>query len=124
MPLYEIQCKTPACGERATIFRKIAEMDNLPSCGSCAGETHRILTAPTVHAAFSAYVSPATEKMIESRQAQRADLRASGHFLNEPGVKKDIARYKTEAADKAFQPIAAGVDAAVHKLANTGVISN
>jgi putative FmdB family regulatory protein len=124
MPLYDIQCKTPTCGVRSTIFRKIAEMDNLPACASCAGETQRILSAPTVHAAFSAYVSPATGKMIESRQAQRADLCASGHFLNEPGVKKDIARNKLETEEKAFQPIAAGVDAVVHKLVNTGALTS
>lgn len=122
MPLYQINCT--ACGYGDTIFRKIAEMDNLPACRDCGNPVKRILSAPTVHAAFSAYVSPATGKMIESRQAQRADLRASGHFINEPGVKKDIARNKLATEEKAFQPIAAGVDAVVHKLVNTGALTS
>ena len=101
----------------------MSEYDNLPKCG-CGGPMERVLCAPAIQAGFISYVSPGTGKLIESRNQQREDLKASNSIINEPGLKTDIARYREETAEKAFSPIAAGVDAAVTALVNSGQIES
>lgn len=54
----------------------------------------------------------------------RDDLERSGHIMNEPGLQKDIARNKTERAEKSFKPIEAAVDAAVNNAVNRGLIES
>jgi putative FmdB family regulatory protein len=120
MPLYDIACR---CGETRTIFRRIAEIDNLPTC-TCGGKYERRISAPMVLKEFTPFQSPATGKWIESREAHRADLKASGSFLYEKGVEKDIARNKQYTEEKTFAPIAAAVDNTVRELVNSGKIES
>ena len=121
MPIYSIIC--PKCSREDSIFRKIAEMDNLPGCTYCGTVVERRISAPMVIAEFQAYRSPNTGKIIESRDAQREDLRRSGAILYESGVEKDVARNKIDAQEKAFAPIAAAVDNTVRELVNAGKVA-
>lgn len=122
MPIYAILCQN--CGSRDSIFRKVDDRDNLPSCDACEGRLTRQISAPAVHATFESYISPNTGKFIESRDSQRADLRASGAFLYEKGVEKDVARNKLAAQEKSFAPIAAAVDETVRNLVNSGKLES
>lgn len=121
MPLYDVGCQT--CGARASVFRRLAEIDNLPQC-ACGGSVQRLISAPAVHASFTPYRSPATGKMIESPSAQREDLRRSGCILNEPGLDRDVKRWGAEAQERAFAPISKGVDSVVSALVNSGQIES
>ena len=119
--MYRVKCET--CDATQDIFRKMSEYDLLPMC-PCGGVTHRVICAPAVHAAFDSYISPASSKLIESRTQQREDLYKTGHILSEPGLRQDIARNKAAVQEAAFAPIAAGVDAAVSRLVQTGKIES
>jgi len=116
MPLYSIACQ---CGETDTVFRKLSEYDDLPYC-HCGLRFERRITAPMIGGFFEPYVSPATGKVITSRNAQADDLKRSGSILFEPGLDRDIARNKQSSDEKAFAPVAAAVDETVRKLVNTG----
>lgn len=70
------------------------------------------------------FISPSTGKVINSRVALRNDLEMSGHILNEPGLKQDIARNKEYQADKTYAPVAAAVDETVRQLVNAGKIES
>lgn len=89
MPLYQTRCSV--CRKVDSVFRKIAERDDLPAC-ACGGVVAREIVAPAFHASFTPYESPITGKMIESKTQQREDLAASGCVLNEPGLKQEIER--------------------------------
>ena len=81
-----------------------------------------MLCAPAVIAEFQPYRSPGTGKFIESRNQQREDLRASGAFLYESGVDKDVARNKAAVQEKSFAPISSAVDNLVRDLVNSGKV--
>lgn len=115
MPLYKTKCLD--CSWEDTLFRKVADRDNLPSC-HCQGKLTRLISAPMVLTDIEPYISPATGRIINSRVAMRDDLNASGSILNEPGLKQDIARQKKYVEEKTFAPVAAGIDAAVTQLVN------
>lgn len=115
MPMYDLRCVT--CDERTTVFRRIADYDNLPLC-SCGAKTERLVVAPSVLGSFEPYVSPGTGKWVESRTQRAEDLRRSGAFLAEPGVKQDIARRRTELEEKKFAPLSAAIDETVARLVN------
>lgn len=104
------------------MFRRIAEYDNLPECSYCQTRMVRQIAAPAVIADFVPYKSPATGKIIESRNAQSEDLKRSGTFLYETGVDKDIARNRIDAEEKAFAPISNAVDNVVRNLVNEGKV--
>ncbi len=120
MPMYLVECRV--CRVKTDIFRKIAEYDNLPD--HCGGKMSRVMCAPAVHADLPPYVSPASGKLINSRSAQAEDLKRTNSILNEPGLKSDIARWKIETEEKAFAPVAAGVDEAVKRLVATNQIES
>ncbi len=120
MPIYRVEC--PECGDRQEIFRKMSEYDNLPS--HCGAVTKRLICAPAVHTDISPYVSPASGKVINSRSAQAEDLKRTNSILNEPGLKQDISRWKSYNEEKAFAPVAAGVEEAVKKLVATNQIES
>ena len=121
MPLYSTRC--PCCESTGTIFRKIAEMDNLPLC-ECGEIVQRVLSAPRVQVSFTPYVSPGTGRVVDSREKQRADLKESGCFLYEKGVDKDIARNREHTLEKSFAPVAAAVDKTVSQLVSSGKIAS
>lgn len=54
----------------------------------------------------------------------RDDLERSGHILNEPGLKQDVARWKTEADNKLFEPVARAVDEQVRNMVNTNQLES
>lgn len=101
----------------------MSEYDNLPTC-DCGGTFARMLCAPAVHTDITPYQSPGTGEWINSRSAQREDLLKSGSFINEPGVKQDIARRKVEVAEKAFAPVADSIDSTVRELVNAGKLES
>lgn len=82
------------------------------------------MCAPAVRGDIEPYLSPGTNKWVESRTKQREDLRASGAILYEPGIEKDVARNRERTLERSFSPIAAGVDAAVSQLVNSGKIES
>jgi putative FmdB family regulatory protein len=118
MPLYSILCKT--CLSRDAVFRKVDERDNLDPCVACGGSVERIIDSPSIQTSFDAYYSPKTGKYIESRNAQREDLKVSGAFLYEKGVEKDVERNRIATRERAFEPIAKAVDSTVRDLVNSG----
>lgn len=74
MPYYDIQCKT--CGSVDTVFRKIAEYDDLPEC--CGAKMSRKVCAPNVIADIQPYRSMIDGRMIESRVEHRKHLKEHG----------------------------------------------
>ena len=113
MPLYDIRCTV--CDERGTIFRRMSEYNNLPSC-PCGAATQRVLSAPAIIAELVPYVSPGTGRVINSRTQQREDLLRSGAILSEPGLAQDISRKRSEIEDKKYAPLSAAIDETVARL--------
>jgi putative FmdB family regulatory protein len=74
MPVYEIQCLN--CGKHEDVFRRIAEMNDLPEC--CGTPMSRCLSAPSVMADIQPYRSMATGEMITSRTQHRNHLKSRG----------------------------------------------
>lgn len=118
MPLYNTKCRS--CGATASVFRKIAEMDNLPPCDECGNTVERVLSAPAIVTEFQPYVSPATGAYIDSRAKRSNDLRQSGSFLYEPGVEKDVERNRIAREERDFRPISDAVDETVRTLVSSG----
>lgn len=121
MPMYDIRCEV--CGDGKTIFRRIAEYNNLPQC-LCGGKMARQISAPAVQVDLTPFVSPATGRVINSKAALREDLSRSGCFLPEPGIDRDVKRWGEESREKAFKPIEKGVDSVVSQLVATGKIES
>lgn len=123
MPLYDTQCQ--ACAQIEPIWRKIEDRDNLPKIGCCAFESRmRLPPMPPALGFFTEYVSPATGKIIRDERSRRYDLESTGHIPNEPGLDKDIKRWKAENDAKTFAPIEKAVDETVRNLVNTGKIES
>lgn len=122
MPLYDFYCG--GCLSAATLFRHIETRNRATSCETCGETLQRILSAPSVRTDIAPYQSPGTGKWITSRSEQREDLRRSGAFLYEPGVKKDIERNRLHVQEKAFTPISAAVDETVRNLVAAGKLEN
>lgn len=83
MPIYAIRCQS--CGADDSIYRTVAERDNLPACDKvplhinravCGGKLERVVTAPYVAADMQPYKSMITGEMITSRSQHRAHLKA------------------------------------------------
>lgn len=79
----------------------------------------RTVSAPAVIPEIAPFVSP-NGKYITSRQEWREDMKSSGAIPWEQGLDKDIARNKESQLEKAFEPIAAGVDEAVSAMVQSG----
>ena len=118
--MYRIECVI--CLERFDIFKKMSEYDDLPF--HCGAKTSRIMCAPSVITDLQPYVSPASGKLINSRSAQAEDLKRTNSILNEPGLTTDVRRWGEEKKEKAFSPIAAGIDQAVSALVATQKIES
>lgn len=119
--MYLVKCGV--CSALSDIFLKMSDYDNLPIC-ACGGFTTRAICAPAIQASFTEYISPGTGKLIQSRNQQREDFKVSNSIMNEPGVAADIARNKLEAAEKAFAPIASGIDDTIRHLSTAGQLEN
>lgn len=121
MPLYETRCKS--CAAQSQVFRTVENRDRLPGC-DCGGLLERIISAPYVRGDITPYVSPATGRVINSRAQMQYDLDVSGKMIDEPGLKKDIARRKDEKREELFAPVAASIDQTVRNLVNNGQIES
>lgn len=122
MPLYAIICSH--CSTQDSIWRPVDKRDELPSCTICGTIVSRVISAPAVQAGFQEYISPGTGKIVTDRRKQADDLARSGCILNEPGLRKDVARYKIEQEDKDFKSVEAGVDKVVSQLVSQGRIES
>lgn len=124
MPIYSIQCKT--CLRRGgDIFRTVAERDfNLPSCITCSGESQRVICAPAIRPDIPHYISPASGKLITSREQRKEDLLSTGHIEWEPGMDKDIARRRQDRIEESFAPLDKTVDDMVASMNVAGKLEN
>lgn len=81
MPIYAIACDH--CGNRSDVYRKIAEMDDLPCC--CSRPMKRQVCAPFVQADQAGYQAVAIDQKtgkaprIEGRAQHREFLRRNGY---------------------------------------------
>lgn len=121
MPLYRLKCQ--ACGGESDIYRTVEQRNNLPSC-SCGGGQERILTPLFIQTAFQEYISPATGKLISSRDQHREDLAASGCFIKEAGVAEEISRNRAARIEEGFAPLDKTIDEAVCALVSQGKLEN
>ena len=119
MPVYSTRC--PGCAAAGTVFRRVAERDsNLPLCG-CGQQVVRTLDLPFGKSdEVSPFESPATGKMITTRSQLQEDLRTSGCFIYESGVKQDIARNRARNIEKADAALAEKVDRVAAELSLSG----
>lgn len=96
MPLYTTQCGV--CSLRQTIYRRIADRNDLPFC-ECGGYTFRILETPAVHAEvalFTPYRSPITNEIVTTREQRKREMKAHGKIDWEPGIRDQIAKRAAE----------------------------
>jgi hypothetical protein len=77
-----------------------------------------------IQAAFQEYVSPATGKLISSRDQHKEDLKVSGCFIQEAGVKETIARNRQDRLEAGFAPIDKTIDEAVCALVSQGKLES
>lgn len=120
MPCYSTRCLT--CSKRGTVYRRVAERDNLDPC-ECGGVISRVIDKPMV-AIFPEYDSPLDGRPITSRAQRNEDLRKAKAYEWEPGIEKDIARKKEYEKAAAFQPISDAVDDIVRDLNTSGKLEN
>ena len=118
MPLYATRCKS--CSDDDTIWRRIEERDSLPLCRKCQGAVFRVISAPSLIPEIVPFVSPNSDKLIDSRAKWREDLKRSGAIPWEPGLNEQISRNREYAKEKAFKPIADAVDNAVAAAVASG----
>lgn len=119
MPMYDVLCSL--CEKRDVVVRTVEQRDmNLPVC--CDSPMHRIISAPAVQAGFEPYESPKSGKWIASRTQQREDLKRTGSFLYEPGVREQIARTKQEKWNETLADVDKKVDNVVRDLHTSGRI--
>lgn len=100
----------------------MSDFNDLPE--HCGVKTERVICAPAVHTDIAPYISPGTGKEVSSRVQQREDLLKSNAIIAEPGIDRDIARWKVEKAEKSFAPIEAAVDNTVKQLVNSGQLES
>lgn len=117
MPTYATQCS--ACGKPGIVYRKVEERDRLPAC-ECGGTLFRPIQAPSVWgnvATFTPYESPTHPgKWITSREAAQADLKASGCFRMEAGVKEQIQKNRERVRSELPPAVDKAVDNIVRDL--------
>ena len=80
MPIYLVRCEE--CGQEQDIFRRIAEMDNVPDCH---GPMKHVLCAPMINPDISPYRAVAVDKKtgkmpyITSRKEHREFLKRNNY---------------------------------------------
>jgi putative FmdB family regulatory protein len=123
MPIYQTKCSS--CANEDSIWRRVDDRNNLPVCDACGGNLSRILTAAFVSPDIcTAYISPKTGVIINSRSQQKEDLKRSGCFIAEPGTVLQVEQNRIHMQEKAFAPVAKAVDETVTKLVNSGKIES
>lgn len=119
MPIYEYSCVE--CGVRLSEYRKVDRRDEPPS--HCDAVTFRVMSKPWVRGDLEPFVSPASGKLINSRVQRDEDLARTGSFMNEPGVRQEIARTNEALRERDFVPMAASVDQTVRDFVSAGLVS-
>lgn len=117
MPFYSAKCSN---GHSSTFYSKIDDRDNPRQCDACGANLHRILEAPAVRTEITPYQSPVDGRWIDSRAARREDLKRNNAIEWEPGIRQDIGRFKQEADDKAFAPIAETIEQTARDMIASG----
>lgn len=94
MPIWDIKCDK--CGKTEEIFRKIANMNDLPEC--CGQPMKRDVCAPFVPQEFQPYKSMIDGSIITDRGQHRRHLKANKCFEvgNEKITPKRHERTKQE----------------------------
>ena len=107
MPIYDTECLK--CGKQDTVFRKIANYNELPEC--CGQPMVRMLSAPDVIADNTCYKSMKTGQMITSRTQHKNHLKEHGliEVGNEKMPEKKVER-STKEKQALRQEIAARLD--------------
>lgn len=118
MPFYDFRC--PSCGHKEAHFRKIEQRDILPY--HCAETMERVISAPAIRPDIQAYVSPASGKVVNSREQRREDLKREGCIENEPGLKEYIKSRALSEQEKIMAPVSATIDQTVSEMHAAGLI--
>jgi putative FmdB family regulatory protein len=117
MPLYTYTCCN---AHRQTIFSRINSRDDVRQCEACGANLTRVFEAPAVHGDITPYQSPVDGKWIDSKAARRDDLKRNGCIEWEPGIRQDLPRRRQYADEKAFAPIAEGIEQTARELIACG----
>lgn len=94
MPLYDYRCGH--CLARATIQKRLAQLDRLEGCPKCGQAMARQISAPRIAADYAGYSCPVTGKWIEGRRAHEENLRQQGCRVLESGEKADFLRRRAD----------------------------
>lgn len=118
MPIYSTRC--PACHARGTIFRRVADRDDLPGC-DCGGKLERVIDKPFVRPEIAPYESPLFPgTWINSRAQRQEELTRNGKMEWEPGLKADILKKQQENVERACTIADRAIDQTVRDLAASG----
>jgi putative FmdB family regulatory protein len=111
MPTYDYTCAK--CGHEETLVRRLAERDNAVVCEVCGEGLQRVLVyATAVRPDYEPYISPASGKLIEGRQAHIEDLKRTGCRIYEPGETEHFIKQKAARQADYERRVEAVVDAA------------
>jgi putative FmdB family regulatory protein len=113
MPLYTYTCQ---CGSRDTVFAKIVSRDDPRECPQCNRYMTRILEAPYVRPEIQPYISPASGRVINSRDQRRDDLRRSGCIEWEPGIREEAEKNRVAGIEANFRTVDASIDKTVAEM--------
>lgn len=113
MPLYSFICQ---CGLKTSMFAKIVSRDDPRECPQCNRYLQRVIDAPYVRPEIEAYISPATGKLISSRDQRRDDLKRSGCIEWEPGIKEEAERNRLAGIEANHRIVEQGIDKTVAEM--------
>ena len=84
----------------------------------------RQIVAPSVKPDIEPYISPATGKIVNSRNQRKNDLKASGAIEWEPGLKEQIERRRQDLIRDDEKKLDSAVDNVVRELNACGRFDN
>jgi hypothetical protein len=76
----------------------------------------RVLEAPYVRPEIQSYVSPASGRLISSREQRRDDLRRSGCIEWEPGLREQAEKNRLAGIEANFRTVDASIDKTVAEM--------
>lgn len=94
MPLYDYRCGH--CLARATIQKKLADLNRAEACPKCGQGMARQISAPRITVDYAGYNCPVTGKWVEGRRAHEQNLREQGCRVLEAGEKGEMLRRKAD----------------------------